>query len=50
MVGPGCLRAPEDEDDMSVKLYAIALPVFFAIDMVWLGGWRRASTASRSAH
>ena len=23
---------------MFVKLYALALPVFFAIDMVWLGG------------
>ena len=23
--------------DMLIKLYAIALPVFFAIDMVWLG-------------
>jgi len=22
---------------MFIKLYAIALPVFFAIDMVWLG-------------
>ncbi len=24
-------------DNMFLKLYAIALPVFFAIDMVWLG-------------
>lgn len=25
---------------MFIKLYALTLPVFFAIDMIWLGGAR----------
>jgi len=28
---------PEITNNMFIKLFAIALPVFFAIDMIWLG-------------
>jgi uncharacterized membrane protein len=33
---PG-LQSPKKTTNMLLKLYAIALPVFFVIDMIWLG-------------
>jgi uncharacterized membrane protein len=33
---------------MFLKLYAIALPVFFAIDMLWLGFVARTFTKTKS--